>query len=365
MSLADIEVPVDPRAEWRQIFLDAYRFERDYFYDQNMHGVNWNAMKERYLTLLDDAVTRWDVNWIIGEFLGKLNASHTYHGGGDEEQGPKRSVGMLGVDWELDNGAYRIKRIVRGGPWDAGVKSPLDEPGVNVKDGDYVLAVNGVPLNPKAHPSASLQALGQKTVVLTVNSTPSLTNARQAVVTCLDDEIDLRFRAWVEERRQIVDKATDGKVGYIYVQSTGTDAQNDLMRQFMGQWKKDGLIIDERWNSGGQISDRFIELLHRPIVAYWAVRDAPAQQWPPIAHRRAQGMLIHGWSGTGRDAVSVYFPHGRLGPPTGTRTWGGLIRINGAPELVGGGGVTVPTFRMYDPEGEWVAEGHDVHPDMS
>jgi tricorn protease len=171
MALADIEVPVDPRAEWRQIFLDAYRFERDFFYDPNMHGVNWNAMKERYLTLLDDAVSRWDVNWIIGEFLGELNASHTYHGGGDEEEAPKRSVGMLGVDWELANGAYRVKHIVRGGPWDAGVRSPLGEPGVNVNEGDYVLAVNGVPLNPKLDPWASFQALGQKTVVLTVNST--------------------------------------------------------------------------------------------------------------------------------------------------------------------------------------------------
>ena len=149
MDLADIEVPVEPRAEWQQIFIDAYRFERDFFYDPGMHGVDWEAMKERYLTLLDDAVTRWDVNWVIGEFLGELNASHTYHGGGDEEHGPERSVGMLGVDWELASGAYRIKHIVRGGPWDAGVRSPLDEPGVNVKEGDYVLAVNGVPLDPQ------------------------------------------------------------------------------------------------------------------------------------------------------------------------------------------------------------------------
>jgi tricorn protease len=309
-------------------------------------------------------VSRWDVNWIIGEFLGELNASHTYHGGGDEEEPLKRSVGMLGVDWELANGAYRIKRIIRGGPWDTGARSPLDEPGVNVREGDYVLAVNGVPLNPKVDPWASFEALGKKTVVLTVNTAPSMTNARQVVVTCLDDEIDLRFRAWVEERRQAVDKATGGKVGYIYVQSTGTDAQNDLMRQFMGQWKKDGLIIDERWNSGGQIPDRFIELLHRPIVAYWAVRDAPSQQWPPIAHRGAQVMLINGWSGSGGDAFPFYFRQAGLGPLIGTRTWGGLIGISGAPTLVDGGGVTVPTFRMYDPKGVWFAEGHGVDPDI-
>ncbi len=364
IDLTDIEVPVDPRAEWRQLFMDTFRFERDFFYDPGMHGVNWNAMKERYTTLLDDAVTRWDVNWIIGEFLGELNASHTYHGGGDLERGPDRSIGMLGVDWELANGAYRIKKIVRGGPWDTGVRSPLDEPGVNVKEGDYVLAVNGRPLDTKADPWASFEDLGKKTVVLAVNGSPSIADARQVVVSCLDDETELRFRAWIEERRQLVDKATNGKVGYIYVQSTGTDAQNDLMRQFMAQWRKDGLIVDERWNSGGQIPDRFIELLNRPILSYWAVRDAPAQQWPPVAHRGPKVMLINGWSGSGGDAFPFYFREAGLGPLIGTRTWGGLIGISGVPALVDGGGITVPTFRMYDPKGEWFAEGHGVDPDI-
>jgi tricorn protease len=302
---------------------------------------------------------------VIGEFLGELNASHTYHGGGDEEHAAERSVGMLGVDWELSNGAYRIARIVRSGPWDAGVRSPLDEPGVNVKQGEYVLAVNGVALDAKTDPWARFEGLGKKTVVLTVNGTPSMTDARQVVVTCLDSEIELRFRAWVEERRQIVDKATGGKAGYIYVQSTGTDAQNDMMKQFMAQWRKEGLIIDERWNSGGQIPDRFIELLHRPIVAYWAVRDGPSQQWPPVAHRGAQVMLINGWSGSGGDAFPFYFRQTGLGPLIGSRTWGGLIGISGSPTLADGGVVTVPTFRMFDPKGEWFAEGHGVEPDIA
>jgi tricorn protease len=364
VNLADIEVPVDPRAEWRQLFTDTFRFERDYFYDPHMHGVDWNAMRTRYEALLNDAVTRWDVDWIIGQFIGELNASHTYHGGGDVERGPAKSVGMLGVDWEVANGAYRIRKIVRGGPWDTIARSPLDEPGVDVKEGDYVLAVNGRPLDTKADPWTAFDGLGKKTVVLTVNSAPSLTNARQAVVTCLDTEVELRFRAWIEERRQAVDKATGGKVGYIYVQSTGIDAQNELMRQFMAQWKKDGLIIDERWNSGGQIPDRFIELLHRPIVAYWAVRDAPSQQWPPVAHRGAQVMLINGWSGSGGDAFPFYFREAGLGPLIGTRTWGGLIGLSGSPELIDGGNVTVPTFRMFDPSGKWFAEGHGVDPDI-
>ena len=365
MATADMEAPVDPRAEWRQIFMDTYRFERDFFYDPNMHGVDWDGLKARYSKLLDDAVTRWDVDFVIGEFIGELNASHTYKGGGDIENVPARTVGMLGIDWELKDGAYRVKKIIRGGPWDSSVRSPLDEPGVNIKEGDYILAVNGVPIDPKADPWAGFQGLGDKTVVLTVSGAASGTNPRQAVVKTLSDDTELRFRAWIEERRQIVDKATKGKVGYIYVQSTGVPAQNELVRQFMAQWKKDGLIIDERWNSGGQIPDRFIELLHRPILAYWAVRDGQSWQWPPVAHRGAQVMLINGWSGSGGDAFPTYFRQAGLGPLIGTRTWGGLIGISGAPLLVDGGNVTVPTFRMYDPKGQWFAEGHGVEPDIA
>ncbi|PYR89760.1 MAG: peptidase S41 [Acidobacteria bacterium] len=365
MATADMEAPVDPRAEWRQMFADAFRFERDFFYDPGMHGVDWPGLRQRYGKLLEDAVTRWDVDFVLGEFIGELNASHTYHGGGDMEQAPKRSVGMLGVDWELTNGAYRIKRIVRGGPWDAPVRSPLEDPGVAVKEGEYVLAVNGVPLDTRADPWASFEGLGSKTVVLSVNSTPSLSGARQVIVKCLENETELRFAAWIEERRQIVDKASQGKVGYIYVQSTGVDAQNDLVRQFMAQWKKDGLVVDERWNNGGQIPDRFIELLNRPILAYWASRDGTDQQWPPVAHRGPQVMLINGWSGSGGDAFPTYFRQAGLGPLIGTRTWGGLIGISGAPGLVDGGAVTVPSFRMYGPTGEWFAEGHGVEPDIT
>jgi tricorn protease len=364
LNTADMEVPVDPRAEWRQLFADAYRFERDFFYDPGMHGVNWQALRDRYGKLLDGAVTRWDVDFILGEFIAELNASHTYKGGGDLQQAPQRSVGMLGVDWEVANGAYRIKRIVRGGAWDVDVRAPLDEPGVNVKEGEYVLAVNGVPLDTKLDPWAGFSGLGDKTVVLTVNSTPSMAGSRQVVVKTLTEETELRFRSWVEERRQRVEKATGGRAGYIYVQSTGVNAQNELVRQFMAQWKKDGLIIDERFNAGGQIPDRFIELLNRPILSYWGVRDGPSVQWPPVAHRGAQVMLINGWSGSGGDAFPFYFRSAGLGPLIGSRTWGGLIGISGSPALVDGGSVTVPTFRMYDPKGSWFAEGHGVEPDI-
>jgi tricorn protease len=272
---------------------------------------------------------------------------------------------MLGADFELANGAFRITRIIRGGTWDADVRSPLIEPGANVKEGDYVLAVNGVPLDTTKDIYASFDGLGGKTVLLAVNDKPTSAGARQVLVTCLADETELRFRAWVEERRRRVDEATGGKVGYIYVQSTGRDAQNELVRQFVAQRTKNGLIVDERFNSGGQIPDRFIELLNRPTLSYWAVRDAPSVAWPPVAHRGPKVMLINGWSGSGGDAFPFYFREAGLGPLIGTRTWGGLIGNSGTPGLVDGGGVTVPSFRMFDPKGKWFAEGHGVDPDIA
>ena len=211
MRTAEMEAPVDPRAEWRQIFNDTWRFERDYFYDPGMHGVDWAAMRTQYGRLIDDAVTRWDVNFVIGELIGELNSSHTYRGGGDEEESAHRGIGMLGVDWELANGAYRIKRIVRGGPWDADVRSPLLEPGVSVSEGDYVLAVNGTPLDVSRDPWASFDGLANRPAWLTVNSRPTLEGSRQVLVKCLDDEVELRFRAWIEERRRRVDEATGGQ----------------------------------------------------------------------------------------------------------------------------------------------------------
>lgn len=367
MRTAEMQARVDPRAEWRQIFSDAYRFERDYFYDPGMHGVNWAQVRDHYLRLLDDAVTRWDVNFVLGEFIAELNASHTYHGGGDLEEPARRGVGMLGVDWALDEeaGAYQVKHIVSGGPWDADVRSPLAEPGVNVKEGDYILAVNGVRLEPDRDPWAAFEGLADMPVTLTVNSKPTFAGSRQMVVKTLADETELRFREWIEQRRKRVDEATGGRAGHIYVQSTGVDAQNELVRQFMAQWRKDGLVIDERWNSGGQIPDRFIELLNRPMLSYWASRDGESQQWPPVAHAGPKVMLINGWSGSGGDAFPFYFREAKVGPLIGTRTWGGLIGISGAPPLVDGGAVTVPTFRMYDVRGRWFAEGHGVEPDIA
>ncbi|MFH5832902.1 PDZ domain-containing protein [Halalkalibaculum sp. DA384] len=364
LRTGELTMNITPEEEWQQIFNDAWRLVRDYFYDPNFHGVDWKAMKERYQHMLDDAVTRNDVNYVVGELIAELNASHTYRGGGDQESAEQRGVGLLGIDWELDNGAYRIENIVQGAPWDNEVRSPFSQPGVDVEEGDYILAVNGVPIDTGRDPYAAFQGLAGETVELTVNSEPTMENAQKVLVETLADETRLRHLAWIESNRQRVAEATDNRVGYIYVRSTGIDGQNELVRQFMAQYDKEALIIDERFNSGGQIPDRFIELLNRPELAYWAVRDGQDWQWPPVASFGPKVMLINGWSGSGGDAFPSYFRQSGLGPLIGTRTWGGLIGITGVPDLVDGGTVTVPTFRMYYPDGEWFPEGHGVEPDI-
>jgi tricorn protease len=364
LRTGEMEMLVNPQEEYKQIFLDAWRFERDYFYDTAMHGVDWQLMKERYGKLIDDAVTRWDVNFILGELIGELNASHTYRGGGDTEEMPSRNVGYLGIDWELNDGQYRIKKIVRPAEWEVERRSPFDMPGVEVSEGDYILAVNGIPLDTQKEPYAAFQGMAGKTIELTLNSSPSPEGSRTVIVDLLDDETRLRHLSWIEENRKTVTDATSGDVGYVYVRSTGIDGQNELVRQFTSQFNKKALIIDERFNSGGQIPDRFIELLNREALAYWAVRDGKDWQWPPVAHFGPKVMLINGWSGSGGDAFPDYFRKAGLGPLVGSRTWGGLIGISGSPSLIDGGQVTVPTFRMYDPDGNWFREGHGVEPDI-
>jgi tricorn protease len=364
MPTSDLSMTLDPVAEWHQIFNDVWRFYRDYFYDPHLHGEDWKAMRVRYGALLDDAVTRWDVNYVIGEMIAEINSSHTYRGGGDTEKAAERPVGLLGVDYALENGAYRFKRILEGAPWDSEARSPLREPGVNVKEGDYLLAVNHVPVDVRQDPWAAFQGLAGEAVLLTVNSKPTMEGARDVLVKPLASEYRLRNLAWIDGKRRHVEQATGGRVGYIYVPDTGRNGQTELVRQFAGQFDKEGLIIDERFNSGGQIPDRFIELLNRPLYNYWAVRDGRDWQWPPVSNVGPKVMLINGWSGSGGDAFPFYFRKAGLGPLIGTRTWGGLIGISGVPGLIDGGRVTVPTFGIYSTDGKWIIEGHGVDPDI-
>ena len=365
LETSGFEAVIDPPAEWRQIFTDAWRFERDFFYDPKLHGVDWNLMRQRYQALLDDAATRWDVNYVIGELLGELNASHTYRGGGDVEKPLERGVGYLGCDFTLTNGAYRIAKIITAAPWDTEVRSPLSRPGItNLHEGDYLLAVNGEPVDPTQDPWAAFQGLADKAVLLTVNTNPCMAGSCEVLVQTLASEARLRNLAWINENRLRVDKLSEGRIAYVYVPDTAQNGQNELVRQWRGQITKPGMIIDERFNSGGQIPDRFIELLNRPLRNFYGVRDGHDWVWPSEAHFGPKAMLVNGWSGSGGDCFPFMFKEAKLGPVIGTRTWGGLIGITGCPPLVDGGSVTVPTFGIYSTKGEWIIEGHGVDPDI-
>jgi tricorn protease len=360
-----LETVIDPVDEWRQLFHEAWRLQRDYFYDPHMHLVRWAAVRDRYAALLPDCATRSDVNFLIGEMIGELNSSHTYRSGGDLEAAPSRGVGYLGCDFELAANRYRIARILDVAPWDSAARSPLRAPGVNVQEGDYLLAVNRRAIDPSLSPWASFAGLAEETVVLTVNREPDFDGSREVVVTTLKSEARLRQLAWVEQNRRRVDEITGGRVGYIYVPSTAVEGQNELFRGFRAFFEKPGLIIDERWNSGGQIPDRFVELIGRQVTNYWGVRDGLDWQTPRIAHRGPKAMLMNGWSGSGGDCFPWLFREANLGPLIGMRTWGGLIGMTGAPGLIDGGKVTVPTFSIYDSSGRWIIEGDGVSPDIA
>ncbi|MCH2148270.1 MAG: PDZ domain-containing protein [Phycisphaerales bacterium] len=359
-------VVIDPREEWNQIFNDVWRTFRDYFYVENMHGVDWDAMRVQYAAMLPDVVSREDLNHVIGEMIAELNVGHAYRGGGDMDSGGSNvPVGLLAADFELADGAYRIKTIHSGGPWDADARGPLSMPGVDVHEGDYLLAVNGIPVDTTVDPHhAFIGTAGQHTE-LTVSEHSTLDDdARHVIIKPMRSDGRVRYRAWIERNRAYVDEATNGRVGYIYVPDTGVNGQNDLYRQFYGQSGKDALIIDERWNGGGQLPNRFIELLNRPVTNWFALRDGKDWKVPQASHSGPKCMLINGRAGSGGDMFPWLFRQAGLGPLIGTRTWGGLVGISGNPSPIDGGYIRVPRFGFYENDGTWGVEGHGVDPDI-
>ncbi|MBK8271042.1 MAG: PD40 domain-containing protein [Planctomycetes bacterium] len=363
---AGMGIDIDPRSEWKQIFDEAWRLHRDFFYVPNMHDVDWPAIKNQYAAMLEDCTSREDVTYVIGEMISELNVGHAYvRGMGDAEKEPSVPVGMLACDYSLENGAYRISRIFEGGIWDTDARNPLRSPGNVVKEGEYLLAVNGIALDTSKDPWAAFQGLAGATVTLTVGENPKMDDkSRDVIVTTLTSEVPQRYRAWIERNRAYVAKQTDDRVGYIYVPNTGVDGQNDLFRQWQGQKDKLALIIDERWNGGGQIPTRFIELLNRPVTNYWSRRDGNDWMWPPASQQGNLCMLINGLAGSGGDMFPWLFRFNKLGKLIGTRTWGGLVGISGNPEFIDGGNTNVPTFGFYENNGTWGVEGHGVDPDI-
>ncbi len=361
----DLKAWINPREEWQQIFNEAWRIQRDFFYDPYMHGVDWLAMKQRYGSLLPYVVDREDLNYVIGEMIAELNASHAYVGGGDIERPERLNVGLLGCDFELDSDhdAYRISAIYESSKWDAEPRSPLRAPGLDVREGDYLLAVNGRPLDTSEDPWAAFQGLAGQVVALTIGRTPDVNDANDTLVKPISSESQLRYHAWVEANRKKVEEATQGRVGYIHVPNTGTSGQNELVRQFNPQWIKEGLIIDERFNSGGQYSDRFIELLNRPTLGYVARRDHRDWRVPQVSNPGPKAMLINQWAGSGGDLFPYLFRKAGLGPLVGKRTWGGVIGIFGNPGFIDGGYMTSPNAGCWFPECGFDVEGYGVEPD--
>ena len=243
-------------------------------------------------------------------------------------------------------------------------RSPLNEPGVDVEAGDYILAVNGTLLDTNTSPFAAFEGLAGETVLLRVNDSPTMEGAREVVVETMSSEAQLRHQEWIERNRQYVDEASDGQIGYIYVINTSVNGQTELVRQFNSQMTRPGLIIDERWNGGGQLADRFIEKFNRPLHNRIYFRNGATANQPAVNHYGHKAMLINGWAGSGGDAFPWFFQTLEVGPVIGERTWGGLIGPASGAQLVDGGFFTAPPGRLYGPDGEWFAEGHGVDPDI-
>lgn len=355
-----------PKEEWRQIFNDTWRRYRDFFYDPEMQQVDWEEMKERYGALIEDARTRWDITNIQSNMQAELSAGHTYTGGGDTEDIEYRGTGYLGIDWELDDDMYRIKRIVQPAEWDTEVRSPFDRPGVDISEGDYIHAVNGVELDPNKDPYAPFEGLEGETVSLTVSSDGDPENTREVIIETLNpgEESQLRYQEWVEENRQMVDSLSDGQLGYVYMSNTADQGQLELVRMFYGQLYKKGFVIDERFNGGGQLADRFLELMQRPVVYNLHWRHGRDHTQPIKTNTGPMGMLINGWAGSGGDGLPWAFQELEAGPIVGERTLGILVGPATGHQLIDGGGITVPGARLYDNDGHWFWEGEGVRPDI-
>ena len=355
-----------PKQEWKQIFNDAWRRHRDFFYDPNMHGVDWNGLKTRYGALIEDARTRWDVTNIISNLVAELSAGHTYTRNGDVERVEPVETGYLGIDWELANGKYRIKRIAQPATWDTEVRSPFDQPGVDVKVGDYILSVNGITLDVNKDPYAAFEGLNEKTIALQISRTGNKADAKQHIVKTLGqfEETRLRYLEWIENNRKLVDKLSDGQLGYVYMSNTGGRGQLELVKMYYGQLDKKGFIIDERFNGGGQLADRFLELITKPVVYNLHWRHGKDHTHPIKTNTGPKGMLINGWAGSGGDGLPWAFRELKAGPIVGERTLGILVGPATVHRLIDGGGITVPGARLYDNDGHWFWEGEGVRPDI-
>ena len=365
LNLGAVSVPVEPRAEWAQIFREAWRINRDYFYAPNMHGADWNAVRAKYEELLPHLASRGDLNRLIRMMLSELAVGHSNTGGGERLYEPKPiPVGLLGADYDTTDGRYRIKTIYGGAFWDPSLRAPLAAPGADVKPGEFLLAIDGKEIKTDSEVYRQFEGTVGKRVELKIGPKSDGSGSRTVVVEPIADESALRNRAWVEGNLRKVHERTKGKVAYVYVPNTAGAGHEYFKRYFYPQADKEAIIVDERFNGGGQVADYYINMLRRPLVSFWATRYGDPIRTPSAAILGPKVMIIDESAGSGGDLLPWMFHKFGLGKLVGKKTWGGLVGILGFPVLMDGGSVTAPNLAIFTEDG-WVVENVGVAPDIT
>ena len=366
LNLSGMRAEIDPPQEWKQIFNEVWRQERDYFFEASMNGVDWAKVRDKYAQLLPYVANRYSLTYILGEMIGELSNSHTYVGGGDYPDLHPVNVGLLGADYEADaaSGMYRIKKIYPGENWDSHLRSPLTEPGVNVKAGDYLLAVNGRALRVPQTPDELLVNTANETVVLTVNSKPSEEGSRTVQVRPISDEYGLRELNMVETNRKKVETASGGKIGYVYLPDMSEPGLNEFVKQYFPQIRKEGMIFDVRYNGGGFVDQIIFERLRRVLAGMESARNWESETLPDRVFHGYMACVTNHYAASDGDFFSYFFKQYKLGPLIGERTWGGVRGIRGNIPLMDGGYITRPEFSLYGLDSKWLIENKGVQPDV-
>ncbi len=364
VDLSQVRMLLNPREEWEQIFNETWWMEKEFFYDPNLHGLDWDAVYARYHPLLKSVQRREDLNELMVEMIGELQVGHNRVGGGDVYSERSAGVGLLGADFSLEHGHYKIKTLYPGDRWNPFLVAPLAAPGLGIKEGDYIMAINGKPLDAGKNIYALLENTVGKQVTLGIGSDATGKNIRNVVVQPVASEAGLRQWQWVEKNRQYVQKQSNGKVAYVYLPNTAADGFQYFNRMFFAQVDKQAVIIDERRNGGGQAANYVTDVLSRPYLSSWKDRDGLLYDTPGGAIYGPKAMLIDQDAGSGGDFLAYAFKRLGLGMLIGKRTWGGLIGISANPDLIDGGSLVVPLFRFFTPDGEWRVENEGVAPDL-
>jgi tricorn protease len=361
LSFSDVKMRVEPHAEWAQMYHEVWRIERAFFYDPNFHGTNTVADEKRYEPYVESIASRADLNYIFQEMLSAFSVGHLRGNGGQIPDAKKVPGGLLGADYEIKNNRYCISKIYTGGEFNPREKAPLAQPGLNVKVGDCILAINGEDLTADMDIQQPLEGTAGKVISVRIQGPDG--KPRDISVTPVMSEAALRNVDWIEGNQKKVDQLSGGKLAYVYLPDTGEGGFTNFNRYYFAQTDKQGAIIDERFNAGGQVADYFIEVLGRHIESYWAPRYGKIEHTPNAGIYGPKVMIANEFSGSGGDALPWLFKQAKLGPLVGKRTWGGLVGIGPIPVLMDGGHVTSPSVAFFSPKGEWDVENHGVDPD--